>query len=134
MNLLNRIYIKHPDNLGATFSSLCALHCYVTPLIFITQSHISFVPGWWQSLNYLFLFSFFFLLSASSVQNSSNFFVKILLFTFWGLLAFLLITEEFEIFHLPEFLTYGAGITLAFLHIYNKSIVNVMTKVVVLIK
>lgn len=119
MNLLNRIYIKHPDNLGATFSSLCALHCYVTPLIFITQSHISIVPGWWQSLNYLFLSLSFFAIYRS-VQNSSNFFVKILLFTFWGLLAFLLITEEFEIFHLPEFLTYAAGITLAFLHIYNK--------------
>ena len=119
MNLLNRIYIKYPDNLGATFSSLCALHCYVTPLIFITQSHISIVPGWWQSLNYLFLSLSFFAIYRS-VQNSSNLFIKILLFAFWGLLAFLLITEEFEIFHLPEFLTYGAGITLALLHIYNK--------------
>ena len=54
------------------------------------------------------------------VQNSSNLFIKILLFAFWGLLAFLLITEEFEIFHLPEFLRYAAGITLALLHIYNK--------------
>ena len=119
MNLLNRISIKHPDNLGATFSSLCALHCYVTPLIFITQSHIAIVPGWWQSLNYLFLSLSFFAIYRS-VQNSSNLFIKILLFAFWGFLAFLLITEEFEIFHLPEFLTYGAGITLAFLHIYNK--------------
>ena len=77
------------------------------------------MPGWWQSLNYLFLSLSFFAIYRS-VQNSSNFFVKILFFIFWGLLAFLLITEEFEIFHLPEFLTYGAGITLAFLHIYNK--------------
>ena len=70
MNLLNRIYIKHPDNLGATFSSLCALHCYVTPLIFITQSHIAIVPGWWQSLNYLFLSLSFFAIYRS-VQNLS---------------------------------------------------------------
>ena len=77
------------------------------------------MPGWWQSLNYLFLSLSFFAIYRS-VQNSSNFFVRILLYTFWVLLAFLLITEEFEIFHLPEFLTYAAGITLAFLHIYNK--------------
>ena len=45
----------HPDNLGATFSSLCVIHCFATPFLFITQSYLLVVPGWWQTLNYLFL-------------------------------------------------------------------------------
>ena len=53
-------------------------------------------------------------------QNSSNQIVKTLLFVFWGILATLLISEEFELFHLPEFITYLTGLTLAGLHIYNK--------------
>tara|TARA_B100000686_G_C16444730_1_gene788835 strand:+ start:32 stop:421 length:390 start_codon:yes stop_codon:yes gene_type:complete len=114
-----RISINHPDNLGATFSLLCILHCYATPFLFITQSYIATVPGWWQALNFLFLSISFFAIYRS-VQNSTNFTVKSLLFLFWCFLAFLLISEEIELFHLPEILTYGAGFTLASLHIYNK--------------
>ena len=115
-----RLSIDHPDNLGAMLSSLCVLHCYFTPFLFITQSHLAAtIPGWWQALNYLFLFISF-LAIIRSVDNSTNFKIKILLFLFWGLLSFLFISENFELFHLPEFLTYSAGITLAGLHIYNR--------------
>ena len=42
------------------------------------------------------------------------------LFASWTSLAFLLISEELELFHLPEALTYASGFSLAFLHVYNK--------------
>ena len=77
------------------------------------------VPGWWQALNYVFLLLSFFAVYKTS-QNSSNQIVKILLYIFWGILTTLLISEEFELFHLPEFITYSTGLTLAGLHIYNK--------------
>ena len=110
----------HPDNLGATFSSLCVIHCFATPFLFITQSYLLVVPGWWQALNYLFLSISFFAVYKTS-KNSSSQMVKTLLYLFWSILAMLLISEEFELFHLPEFITYITGLSLAGLHIYNKS-------------
>tara|TARA_Y100000741_G_scaffold14488_1_gene11409 strand:- start:478 stop:768 length:291 start_codon:yes stop_codon:yes gene_type:complete len=80
---------------------------------------MSTAPGWWQPLNFVFLFLSF-LAIYRSVQNSSNQLVKVMFFVFWTLLAFLLISEEFEILHLPEAITYATGLSLAFLHIYNK--------------
>ena len=109
----------HPDNIGATFSTLCVIHCFATPFLFITQSYMIVVPGWWQALNYIFLALSLFAVYKTS-QNSSNQIVKTLLFVFWGILAALLISEEFELLHLPEFITYLTGLTLAGLHIYNK--------------
>lgn len=109
----------HPDNYGVTFSLLCILHCFVTPFLFIAQSHFLVVSGWWQSLNFLFL-----LLSLIAVykttQNSSSLLIKISLFLAWAFLSFLIISEEYAIVHLPEFITYITGFTLAGLHIYNK--------------
>ena len=109
----------HPDNFGATFSLLCAAHCFATPLLFITQSHLVTVPGWWQVLNYIFL-TLSFLAVYKSAQNSSSQLIKVLLYVSWSFLAFLLISEEFHLLHLPEPITYFTGFTLAFLHIYNK--------------
>jgi len=80
---------------------------------------MSTAPGWWQPLNFAFLFLSF-LAIYRSIQNSSNQLVKVMFFVFWTLLAFLLISEEFEILHLPEAITYATGFSLAFLHIYNK--------------
>ena len=114
-----KISTIHPDNIGATFSILCVIHCFATPFLFITQSYMLVVPGWWQALNYIFLALSLFDVYKTS-QNSSNQIVKTLLFLFWGILASLLISEEFELFHLPEFITYLTGLTLAGLHIYNK--------------
>ena len=114
-----KISTIHPDNIGATFSTLCVIHCFATPILFVTQSYMLVVPGWWQALNYVFLLLSFFAVYKTS-QNSSNQIVKILLYIFWGILATLLISEEFELFHLTEFITYSTGLTLAGLHIYNK--------------
>ena len=107
------------DYLGVTFSLLCMIHCFLTPILFISQAHLSTMPGWWQPLNFLFL-SLSFLAIYRSVQNSSSINVKILLYLSWTVLAFLLISEELELFHLPEILTYASGFSLAFLHIYNR--------------
>ena len=109
----------YPDNFGATFSMLCVIHCFATPLLFITQSHLLVVPLWWQGLNYLFLALSLVAISYSA-QNSSSQLIKVLLFVSWSFLAFLLISEEFELLHLPEPITYFTGFTLAFLHMYNK--------------
>ena len=114
-----KISTIHPDNIGASFSTLCVIHCFATPFLFITQSYMIVVPGWWQVLNYIFL-TLSFLAVYKSAQNSSSQLIKVLLYVSWSFLAFLLISEEFHLLHLPEPITYFTGFTLAFLHIYNK--------------
>lgn len=115
--------IKHPDTVGAINSSLCVAHCFATPFLFLTQAQtslveLSSVPLWWQLLNYVFIAISFFAVKRT-VKNSSNQVVKSLLWASWALLSALILNEEFEIMHMPELLTYFAGISLALLHIYN---------------
>ena len=118
-----KLTIQHPDTLGAINSSLCVIHCFATPFLFLTQAQtslveLSTVPLWWQLLNYVFIVVSFFAVFRT-VKNSSNQLVKSLLWVSWGLLSALILNEEFEIMHMPELLTYFAGISLASLHIYN---------------
>ena len=115
--------LKHPDTVGAINSSLCVAHCFATPFLFLTQAQtslveLSSVPLWWQLLNYVFIIVSFFAVKRT-VKNSSNELVKSLLWVSWVLLSALILNEEFEIMHMPELLTYFAGISLASLHIYN---------------
>ena len=118
-----KLTIQHPDTLGAINSSLCVIHCFATPFLFLTQAQtslleISTVPLWWQLLNYVFIVVSFFAVNRT-VKNSSNQLVKSLLWVSWVLLSTLILNEQFEIMHMPELLTYFAGISLASLHIYN---------------
>ena len=115
--------LKHPDTVGAINSSLCVAHSFATPFLFLTQAQtslveLSSVPLWWQLLNYVFIIVSFFAVKRT-VKNSSNELVKSLLWLSWVLLSVLILNEEFEIMHMPELLTYFAGISLASLHIYN---------------
>ena len=118
-----KLTIQHPDTLGAINSSLCVIHCFATPFLFLTQAQtslveLSTVPLWWQLLNYVFIVVSFFAVFRT-VKKSSNQLVKSLLWVSWVLLSALILNEEFEIMHMPELLTYFAGISLASLHIYN---------------
>ena len=118
-----KLTIQHPDTLGAINSSLCVIHCFATPFLFLTQAQtslveLSTVPLWWQLLNYVFIVVSFFAVNRT-VKNSSNELVKSLLWVLWVLLSALILNEEFEIMHMPELLTYFAGMSLASLHIYN---------------
>ncbi len=115
--------LKHPDTVGAINSSLCVAHCFATPFLFLTQAQtslveLSSVPLWWQLLNYVFIIVSFFAVKRT-VKNSSNDLVKSLLWVSWVVLTALILNEEFEIMHMPELLTYFAGISLATLHVYN---------------
>ena len=71
-----KLTIQHPDTLGAINSSLCVIHCFATPFLFLTQAQtslveLSTVPLWWQLLNYVFIVVSFFAVFRT-VKNSSN--------------------------------------------------------------
>ena len=117
-----KLIIKNSDYIGASTSVLCMLHCFATPLIFLSQSaaiNISLeITFLWYSLNYMFLFISFIAIYYS-VKNSSNFLVKVLLYLFWLLLSALIINEGLSIFPVPELYTYISAFSLSSFHIYN---------------
>ena len=121
MSLMKSITINS-DHVGVTASSLCMLHCFFTPLLFVSQAtsivftqEIHFL---WQSLNYVFLLISI-LAIYHTVKNSTKLSVKVLLVLTWLILSSLIINEFFEISSLPEIYTYAAAISLSGLHIYN---------------
>jgi len=110
------------DYLGIFASSVCIIHCAITPLLFLTQAQLlnaSFLtPEAWKSLNYLFL-AFSALAVYRSFQNSTNFYVKWLLIFSWIALSGFILNELFEVVHLAEAFTYIPAASLCGLHIYN---------------
>ena len=117
-----RLIIKHSDYVGASASGLCLIHCIATPILFLSQASLISISNemlfLWQSLNFLFL-AISFIAIYYSVKNSSNSYVKILLFLSWLILSCLILIELFEILSIAEFYTYIAATSLSILHIYN---------------
>ena len=117
-----RIIDVNSDHIGVTASSLCMLHCFFTPLLFLSQATtVSLnqnIPFLWQSLNFLFLLISL-LAIYHTVKNSSRLSVKVLLVSSWLILTSLIINEFFEISSIPELYTYASSTSLAGLHVYN---------------
>ena len=117
-----KLIIKYSDYVGASASGLCLIHCIATPILFLSQASLISISNemlfLWQSLNFLFL-AISFIAIYYSVKNSSNSYVKILLFLSWLTLSSLILIELFEILSIAEFYTYIAAISLSILHIYN---------------
>ncbi|AXT20248.1 MerC domain-containing protein [Flavobacteriaceae bacterium AU392] len=114
-----KLVINKPDKLGAFASTLCMLHCFATPFLFIAQtSSIEAAPIWWRYLDYLFLVISFFAVYRST-QTTSNNFVKSVLWINWIMLTIMIINEKLGWYKLPETFTYISALTLIILHIYN---------------
>ncbi|RNC79635.1 MAG: MerC domain-containing protein [Balneola sp.] len=119
MNLI----ISKSDTWGALAGTLCMLHCFATPFLFValagTASSGEEAPLWWLSINYVFLvISFFAVLR--SVQTTSRAFMKPLFWTSWITLTFVIVNEQFEWLELSEIVTYAAATVLVVLHLYNR--------------
>lgn len=118
MNLIT----SKSDTFGIIASTLCFIHCLLTPLLFVVHvgdfgEHAG-RPFWWSNLDFLFLgISFFAVLRSSKITSKKL--MKYLLWTFWTLLFLLVLNEKNEIFHLPEIIMYAVTITLVVLHAYN---------------
>jgi len=117
-----KIALQKSDTIGAIASSLCVVHCLVTPLIFIAHScslgACDTAPTWWKSIDYLFLLIAFVSVYRSS-QTTSKKFMKPLLWGSWSLLFALILNEKIKLFYATETLTYAAAFTLALIHLYN---------------
>ena len=108
-----------PDIYGAIASSLCMVHCLVTPLLFITHVYGSeTVPFWWKNLDYLFLIVSFTAIYRST-QTTSKKFMKYALWAGWAILFSLILNEKMMWLNIPGISKYTAAIGLSTLHVYN---------------
>tara|TARA_B110000014_G_scaffold129077_1_gene88974 strand:- start:5452 stop:5835 length:384 start_codon:yes stop_codon:yes gene_type:complete len=109
---MKKIILKNSDIFGVSTSTLCLIHCLLSPLLFMAPL------WWWSSLNILFI-SVSFIAVNASVKNTSSKIMKPLLWIGFTLLTLSIINEEIGFFHIPEILNYSAAVFLASLHIYN---------------
>ena len=114
---------KKPDNIGAIASSLCLLHCVVTPFLFIAQAGTLTCcdepPLWWRFMDYIFLVISF-LAIYQSTQTTTSSWMKSSLWLGWILLCFIILNEKISWLPIDENFIYFPAITLTVLHLYNK--------------
>ena len=116
------ISLRKPDTIGAIVSTLCVVHCLLTPLLFVAQSytatHSHEAPFWWKNLDYLFI-----LISViavyESTKKSTNKLIKAGLWMSWIMLFLLILNEKLVWIKLDEIITYCVALTLSMLHICN---------------
>jgi len=115
--------ILNSDYVGAAASSLCILHCLLTPVLFVVQatstlscSEIS--PGWWSAIDYLFLVVTFFAIRATTRSSSSGW-IPQALYVSWGFLAMIIGNESLHFLPIPELFKYIPALLLVSLHLYN---------------
>jgi len=110
------------DNIGAFASTLCMIHCFVTPFIFILQTdsikHNEAMPFWWKWIDVFFISISLFAVYHSA-NKTSNTWVKNTLWTSWIALFLTIINEKIELIHLPEIITYIVASFLILIHLYN---------------
>ncbi|CAM1341316.1 MerC domain-containing protein [Tenacibaculum amylolyticum] len=109
------------DLAGILASSLCLVHCIFTPFLFVAQTQMACceaVPGWWGSIDYLFLAISFFAIYKSTKTTTKNW-VKISFWLSWTALSIIIVNEHFGWFHLVEESIYVPALALIFLHFYN---------------
>jgi Ca2+/Na+ antiporter len=118
--MINKLSINS-DTVGAIASSLCLLHCIVTPLIFIIQPLVADTgaPSWWKSMDYVFLLLSFFAVYWSA-KNTAKVWMQYALWSFWLALTIAILNEKLEMFSWSEFSIYIPALGLVFLHLYNK--------------
>ena len=117
------ILSQQSDAFGAMASTLCLIHCIITPFIFIAQSCsmtcCSSAPSWWRGIDVLFLVIA--LLSVYwSAKTTTKKWIGTGLWICWAALAFIIINENVGWVSLSHSLIYGPSLGLVGLHLYNK--------------
>ena len=120
--MIAKTLLNKPDIIGSMASSLCLVHCIITPFIFISQactkSCCADAPVWWQSIDYIFIVISFFAIYRSA-QTSSSKLIKKTLWITWFTFLCLILNKTIGIIYINPNFVYFTGISLAILHLYN---------------
>lgn len=110
------------DKAGAFISTLCMVHCAITPFLFFVDHSFhschSNTPWWWSTLEIIFLYISFFAIW-SSLKDVSSHVVKSFFWTNWALLVLVISNEYFHWLSLPEYAIYGPAFFLLLGHLYR---------------
>ncbi|MEL6845847.1 MAG: MerC domain-containing protein [Bacteroidota bacterium] len=122
MNPTNRF--NYADWVGMVASGLCTLHCILTPVIFAAKPFFvtagtghTHGPALWSSLDYVFLFMSL-MAVWYAVDHAATSFMKAAFWLFWGIFAFGLFMEGYEI-QAGKWLMYAGSIALIVMHFLN---------------
>tara|TARA_Y100000739_G_C20494411_1_gene411966 strand:- start:530 stop:943 length:414 start_codon:yes stop_codon:yes gene_type:complete len=119
---MNRALLLPYDSIGIIASTLCTIHCIVTPFVFIakacTATCCSNAPSWWLMIDYLFLFIS--LLAILFISKNINIkWLKIAFWVSWFALLFSIANHSLNIFQLHQNFTYIPSAAIIILHLYN---------------
>ena len=117
-----RIVFKNSDNLGILSSTLCFIHCFTTPFIYMSFASLfnqnEFISFYWKGINLIFLVFSLIAVNRSTKKTTSQIIKPIFWFS-WGFLFFVLFNEEVKFIELPELVSYLSAVNLAGIHVYN---------------
>ena len=117
-----RIVFKNSDNLGILSSTLCFIHCFTTPFIYMSFASLfnqnEFISFYWKGINLIFLVFSLIAVNRSTKKTTSQIIKPIFWFS-WGFLFFVLFNEEVKFIELPELVSYLSALNLAGIHVYN---------------
>lgn len=110
------------DKIGIIASTLCAIHCLMTPVLFVVKacstSCCAESPIWWQSIDYIFLIISFIAIYYTTKKSSKSW-VRISLWASWILLLLTIISHSFENTLFPNNFIYFPSSAIIILHFYN---------------
>ena len=117
-----RTSLKNPDKVGILSSTICLIHCLVTPFIYVTYAGFfklsEYLSFSWKAIN-LVLIIFSLVAVNRSTKKTTSKIIKPIFWLSWGFLFFVLLNEEAKFFELPELVSYFSALNLAGVHIYN---------------
>ena len=117
-----RIVFKNSDKLGIISSTLCFMHCFATPFIYMSFASLfnqnEFLSFSWKGINLIFIV--FWLIAVNrSTKKTTNKIIKPIFWFSWSFLFFVLFNEEVKFIELPELVSYLSALNLAGIHVYN---------------
>ena len=118
---MNKIFLPF-DSIGIIASTLCTIHCIVTPFIFIakacTATCCSDAPSWWLMIDYIFLIISFLAIFFIS-KNLTIKWLQTAFWVSWSLLLFSISNHSIEIVQLHKNFIYIPSGAIIILHFYN---------------
>ncbi|WP_409371820.1 MerC domain-containing protein [Saccharicrinis fermentans] len=104
-------------------STLCLVHCILTPFIFIAQacaaSCCAEAPAWWRAIDLIFLIISFTAVYFSA-KSSSKAWIKVSLYITFIVFFILMANEHTHTLPITRYPMYIAAGILAGLHFYNR--------------
>lgn len=117
-----KITLKNSDTLGILSSSLCLIHCFITPFIYMSFTSLfnqnDFLYSSWKGINIIFIVFSLIAVNRSTKKTTSKIIKPIFWFS-WCFLFFVLFNEEVKFIELPELVSYLSALNLAGIHVYN---------------